>query len=123
MFKQLKIQDKHTKCNYCNYMGCSWSIDKHGPVLGHWIWTIRLYSGKVDPIKAYRRLVKHLTRLDYSKVTDIQVEGIDHSDCPDYCDAFISSASYKGKPMTDKQLDRLNEDSAFVYQAIHDTLY
>jgi len=39
------------------------------------------------------------------------------------CDAFIASATYKGREMTDTELDRLNEDSDFVYQAVLDRLY
>lgn len=123
MFKRLALKDKHTQCNYCNYMGCTWSIDKYGPKLGHWIWVIVHYAGKADPVKAYRRLIWKLTALDYSKIEDYTIEGIDHRDCPDYCDAYIASAVYKGRPMTDAELDRLNSDSDFVYQAVQDYLY
>ena len=42
--------------------------------------------------------------IDYSKISNVQVEGIDHRDAPDYCDAFISSADYDGHPMDDDML-------------------
>ena len=53
--------------------------------------------------------------MNYSKIDNITIEGIDFKDATDFCDAFISSADYKGKEMTDEQLDKLNEDSDFVY--------
>ncbi len=28
-------------------------------------------------------------KLDYSKIDDIVIEGINGADCPDFCDAFI----------------------------------
>lgn len=53
---------------------------------------------------------------DYEKIHDIEVEGIDLRDYPDFCDAYISFATYDGVPMTDEQLDELNNDSTFVYE-------
>ena len=56
--------------------------------------------------------------MDYKLIDNIEVDDIDTSDYPDFCDAFISSADYNGKPMTDDQLDELNEDSDFVYECV-----
>ena len=61
--------------------------------------------------------------MDYSKIDNIWVEDIDMKDYPDFCDAFIASADYDGVPMTDDQLDELNEDSEFVLQCVMDQLY
>jgi len=61
--------------------------------------------------------------MDYKLIDNIEVDGIDTSDYPDFCDAFISSADYNGKPMTDEQLDKLNEDSDFVYQKVQELLF
>jgi len=61
--------------------------------------------------------------LDYSKISDVEIDGIDHRDAPDYVDAFISSASYDGRPMTDEELDELNSDSDFVYSCVDDRLH
>jgi hypothetical protein len=38
--------------------------------------------------------------MDYKLIDNIEVDGIDFKDCPDFCDAFIASADYDGKPMT-----------------------
>ena len=62
-------------------------------------------------------------KLDYSKISDVEVDGIDMSDYPDFCDSFISYAEYDGREMTDEELDTLNEDSDFVYSAVESHLY
>lgn len=54
--------------------------------------------------------------MDYTKIHNVEVDGIDTSDYPDFCDAFIAFAFYDGKVMTEDQLDELNNDSEFVYE-------
>ena len=61
--------------------------------------------------------------MEYTKIENVEVDGIDTSDYPDFCDAFIASADYDGKPMTDVQLDELNEDADFVYECVLNKLY
>lgn len=123
MFTRLKPQDRHTKCNYCNYIGCTMRINRHGALLGHWVWVMEQYSRKLSIFRAYRRLICKLTALNYSKISDVEVDGIDTRDYPDFSDAFIASATYKGRPMSDSELDRLNSDSDFVYAAVESHLY
>jgi hypothetical protein len=60
--------------------------------------------------------------MDYKKIDNIEIDGIDTKDYPDFCDAYISSADYDGVPMTDEQLDELNEDGDYVYGHIMDYL-
>jgi hypothetical protein len=57
-------------------------------------------------------------KMDYSKIDNIKIDGIDTKDYPDFCDAFIESADYDGKPMTSQQLDEINNDGDFQYNAI-----
>tara|TARA_R110002167_G_scaffold284737_2_gene489845 strand:+ start:1303 stop:1488 length:186 start_codon:yes stop_codon:yes gene_type:complete len=61
--------------------------------------------------------------MDYSKIDNIEIDGINHKDAPDYCDAFISSADYNGEPMTDAQLDEINENGEFVHDCVYNHLY
>ena len=61
--------------------------------------------------------------MDYRKIDNVVVEGIDTKDYPEFCDAFISSADYNGKPMTEKQLDNINNNSDFVYSQVELNLY
>ena len=62
--------------------------------------------------------------MDVTKIDNIMIDGIDHTDYPDYCDAFIESADLDGVEMTDKQLDALNDNySDFVYDAVLNWIY
>ena len=47
--------------------------------------------------------------MDYKKIDNIEIDGIDTKDYPDFCDAYIVSADYDGVPMTDEQLDEIND--------------
>jgi hypothetical protein len=70
-----------------------------------------------------RRKMSKGGTLDYSKISNIEVEGIDKNDYPDFSDAYIYYAEYDGEPMTDKQIEELNENGEFVYEQIHRRLY
>ena len=61
--------------------------------------------------------------MNYKLITNIEVDGIDTKDYPDFCDAFIQSADYDGVPMTDEQLDELNEDYEFVHGCVYANLF
>ena len=61
--------------------------------------------------------------MNYKLIDNIEVDGIDTKDYPDFCDAFIASADYDGKEMTEEQLDELNEDSDFVYECVQNHLF
>ena len=66
---------------------------------------------------------KWVSRIDTSQVEDIEVDGINPRDYPDFCDAFILEATYKGREMTDEELEALNEDSDYVYEQVMEYLY
>lgn len=59
--------------------------------------------------------------------SDFVVEGIDTADYPDFCDAYIESASVfengDWRDATDDELDELNEDSDLVYSCVENYLY
>ena len=61
--------------------------------------------------------------LDYSKIDNVFVGGIDMEDYGDFCDAYIESADYDGREMTEEELEVLNEDSQFVNEAVFSQLY
>ena len=62
--------------------------------------------------------------MDLTKITNIEIEGIDWKDAHDFVDAFISSADLNGVPMTDKQLDDLNDNhSDFVHDCVLNSIY
>lgn len=55
-------------------------------------------------------------------ITNVEFEGIDYSDSPDFCDAYIISADLDGVPMTEEQLEALNE-SDLRYELLMDYIY
>ena len=66
---------------------------------------------------------KWVSKIDPSQVEDVEIDGINPRDYPDFCDAFILEATYKGREMTDEELEALNEDSDFVYEQVMEHLY
>ena len=63
--------------------------------------------------------------IDLNNITDIEVDNIDMNDYPDFVDAFILSANWKDtlEPLTEEELDALNEDRYFVYECVWNHLY
>lgn len=63
------------------------------------------------------------SKLKCDLIENIVWDGIDHSDYPDYCDAYITEATYNGVPMDPDGIDLINEDRDFVYRKLMDHLY
>jgi hypothetical protein len=59
------------------------------------------------------------------KIVDVELDGIDHRDAPDYCDTYITRAVWEdtGEDLTDSELDDLNGDRDFVYEKLMQKLY
>ena len=48
--------------------------------------------------------------LNGKKVVDLEVDGVDSGDYPDFCDAYFSSGCYEdGTPLTDDELNQLTD--------------
>lgn len=62
-------------------------------------------------------------KIDFEKVDNIDFDGIDHKDYPDYCDAYIVSADYDGREATDEELEKINDNSDFVYEKLWEHLH
>ena len=60
-----------------------------------------------------------MTKLDYNKISNVFVGGIDMEDFPDFCEAYIESADYENREMTEEELDILNEDGSFISEHAH----
>ncbi|HEY5688555.1 MAG TPA: hypothetical protein VIS27_09655 [Yeosuana sp.] len=59
-------------------------------------------------------------------ITDIEVDGVDTRDYPDFCDGYIASATWSDtlEPLTDDELDDLNQSHGqFVYECIYDSVF
>lgn len=61
--------------------------------------------------------------LNYDLIDNIEVDGIDTNDYPDFCDAFIVSADYDGQPMSEAQIEELNENSSFIHDCVYNQLF
>lgn len=61
-------------------------------------------------------------KFDYSKLTNVKVAGIDRKDYPQFCDAYIESADYEGRPMSESDLDELNKDGELIYSHVEEQL-
>ena len=59
--------------------------------------------------------------VDFSKISSVEIDGIDMRDYPDFCDAFMTYAEYDGKEMTDEMIEYINDNHYdFVYEHIID---
>jgi hypothetical protein len=56
-------------------------------------------------------------------VDNIEVDGIDTRDYPDFADAFICSATVNGRQATDAELDQLQDNGDLVYSEVEKALY
>lgn len=66
-----------------------------------------------------------MATLNGRKVIDMEVEGVDSRDYPDFADAHFSYACYEdGTPLTDEELDKLAEQNADVlWEKAYDSLH
>jgi hypothetical protein len=62
--------------------------------------------------------------LNGKNVVNLQVDGVDSRDYPDFSDAYFSSGSYEdGTLLTDDELERLNDLAADVlWEMAYDSL-
>ena len=70
---------------------------------------LALQNAKESLIELYSKT------LDFSKITNVEVDGIDTKDYPDFCDAFIQACDYDGEPASEEVLEAINENTDFVY--------
>lgn len=66
--------------------------------------------------------------LNLDAISDVEVEGINTKDYPDFCDAFIASGyiteDETTRELTDEELDWINmENSGFVHEQVMEKLY
>ena len=56
-------------------------------------------------------------KLNNLEVTDVEVDGIDMKDYPDFVDAYIDSAKFvsSGKELNDEELAKLQEDNSELF--------
>ena len=63
-------------------------------------------------------------KLDLNKVDNLEFDGIDFADYPDFVDALLVTADYDGKEMTEEQIDYLNDEySDWVYEEVYNSIF
>jgi len=61
---------------------------------------------------------------DISEVYDIEIDGIDLRDSPDFCDAYVSNASYKDRELTEEECIQLqDENPEWFYEKVCDEAF
>ena len=59
--------------------------------------------------------------IDFSS---LEVDGIDHSDHPDYCDAYFISGQYTdGTPLNELDLEMLSNNGELLHEKIIEKIY
>lgn len=50
--------------------------------------------------------------MNIAEVENLEVDGVDIKDYPDFCDAYFLSGTHikENRPLTEKELDQLSED-------------
>jgi len=68
---------------------------------------------------------KVMATLNGRKVVDIEVDGVDSRDFPDFSDAYFSYACYEdGTPLTEQELDKLaDQNGDILYEKAYDSLH
>lgn len=61
--------------------------------------------------------------MEFDKINNVVMGGVDTNDYPDFVDAYIESADYKGREATDEELDIMNDNYDFVYDCLTDYLF
>lgn len=63
------------------------------------------------------KVIASISDSQLKDIVDVEMDGIDSKDYPDFADAFIQSAAWKnGTALTEEELEDLNENSDFVHE-------
>ena len=55
---------------------------------------------------------------------DVEIDGINMGDYPDFCDAFLVGASYKGRELTEDELEYVQESNPeWFYDKVWDKIH
>lgn len=61
---------------------------------------------------------------DLTLIDDIDIEGIDMRDYPDFCDAFLVSATYDGRELSDDELHYIQSSNPdWFYEQVERFIY
>ena len=56
--------------------------------------------------------------INVNNITDVEFAGVDMSDYPKFCDAYIESAEINGRPATEAEIEDMMEDGDIFYDLL-----
>ena len=63
-------------------------------------------------------------QINLSQIENMEFEGIDTSDYPDFVDAFLVSAEINGRDLTEEEIDYLNDEHyEFVNESVFSSIF
>ena len=63
-------------------------------------------------------------QLNLSQIENMEFEGVDFSDYPDFVDAFLVSADIDGRELTEEEVDYLNDEHyEFINESVFDSIF
>ena len=51
-----------------------------------------------------------MKHINFTDLENVEIEGVDARDYPDFCDAFIASADINGVALTNEELEQVQND-------------
>ena len=75
-------------------------------------------------MKSMKLNIAKVSNIKFKDLEEVNIDGVDSSDFPEFSDAFIESAKYKGKQLDCNTLDKLTDKFAKeVNQLAHEFLH
>jgi len=73
----------------------------------------------------HKNIIPLITPEQLNSLIDVQLDGIDHSDYPDFTDAYIDSACFPdGTELSPEQLDYIQENyHQWLYEKVIDWIF
>jgi hypothetical protein len=63
-------------------------------------------------------------QLNLSQIENMEFEGVDFSDYPDFVDAFLVSADIDGRELTEEEVDYLNDEHYdFINERVFNSIF
>ncbi len=63
-------------------------------------------------------------QINLSRIENMEFEGVDFSDYPDFVDAFLVSAEINGRDLTEEEIDYLNDEHyEFVNERVFSSIF
>tara|TARA_R100000951_G_scaffold65369_1_gene55156 strand:+ start:942 stop:1136 length:195 start_codon:yes stop_codon:yes gene_type:complete len=63
-------------------------------------------------------------QINLSQIDNMEFEGVDFSDYPDFVDAYLVSADIDGRELTEEEVDYLNDEHyEFVNESVFDSIF